>query len=158
MDTVHQVLRLLHIAAGMTAFFVAPVALAARKGGKVHAFWGSLFFRVMLLVAASALLMAFIMPNPFLSLVAVFSFHLSLSGYRAVARRRATNQALAMKTDFAIATVMLLFYSFTWADRLGRPFIYATAVPPVWLHLLGICCHWVSLLDNRTVIPPETIE
>lgn len=110
MEILHQVLRFLHIAAGMTAFFVAPVALFARKGGKAHAFWGNLFFWAMVLVAVSAVPMTFINPSPFLSLIAVFSFHLSLSGYRAVARRRAANPALAVKIDLTIASVMLLFY------------------------------------------------
>ena len=110
METLHHVLRLLHIAVGITAFFVAPVALVAWKGGKVHAFWGNLFFRAMVMVAASAVLMTFISPNPFLSLVGVFSFYLLISGYRAVTCRRAANPALALKTDFAIATVTLLFY------------------------------------------------
>jgi uncharacterized membrane protein len=110
METIYQVLRILHIAAGMTAFFVAPVALATRKGGKTHAFWGRIFFWGMTLVAASTVPMTFIRPNVFLFLVAVFSFHLSWSGYRAVVRRKAANPDRAMKTDTGMAALMILFY------------------------------------------------
>jgi uncharacterized membrane protein len=110
MEILHQTLRILHIAAGTTAFFVAPVALVARKGGKAHASWGKVFFWGMVLVAASAVPMTIMNPNPFLFLIAIFSFHLSLSGYRAVVRRRAANPALAVKIDLTIPTVMILFY------------------------------------------------
>ncbi len=110
METLYQTLRILHIGAGMTAFFVAPVALLARKGGKAHAAWGNVFFWAMAAVAASAVPLTFINPNVFLFLVAVFSFHLSLSGYRAVVRRRAADPARAAKVDLLVAAAMILFY------------------------------------------------
>jgi uncharacterized membrane protein len=110
METLYQALRILHIGAGMTAFFVAPVALLARKGGRMHARWGKVFFWGMVVVAASAVPMTFLRPNVFLFLVAVFSFHLSWSGYRAVKRRRAPDPARAARTDLVVAAGMVLFY------------------------------------------------
>jgi uncharacterized membrane protein len=110
METLYQALRILHIGAGMTAFFVAPVAMLVRKGGKVHAFWGNVFFWGMVAVAASAVPLTILHPNAFLFLVAVFSFHLSWSGYRAVRRRRAANPARAARVDLGVAVGMVLFY------------------------------------------------
>jgi hypothetical protein len=49
-------------------------------------------------------------PNVFLFLVAVFSFHLSWSGYRAVRRRRAADPARAARVDLGVAAGMVLFY------------------------------------------------
>jgi len=125
METLYQTLRILHIGAGMMAFFVAPVALLARKGGKPHAAWGNVFFWAMVAVAASAAPLTFLNPNVFLFLVAVFSFHLSLSGYRAVTRRRAADPARAARIDLRIAAVMILFYLALagWGIHLftGRP-------------------------------------
>jgi uncharacterized membrane protein len=110
METLYQTLRILHIGAGMTAFFVAPVALLARKGGQAHALWGHVFFWGMVAVVTSAVPLTVLKPNTFLFLVAAFSFHLSLSGYRAVVRRRAADPARAAKLDLAIAAAMVLFY------------------------------------------------
>lgn len=40
METFFALNRYLHIAAGFTGFFVAPAALAVRKGGVAHRRWG----------------------------------------------------------------------------------------------------------------------
>ena len=44
METFFEINRWLHIAAGFTGFFMAPVALAVRKGGAAHRHWGRVFF------------------------------------------------------------------------------------------------------------------
>ena len=71
-----------HVAAGGTAFLLAPVALATAKGGKQHKRWGMVYLWAMGIVAATALPMALYRPVLFLALVAVFSFYSALSGYR----------------------------------------------------------------------------
>jgi uncharacterized membrane protein len=78
------ILRLLHILAGFTGFVVAPVVLSSKKGGKVHRIWGKVFFWSMTLVALTAAIMAPMNKNIFLTCIAVFSFYLSFSGYRAL--------------------------------------------------------------------------
>ncbi len=110
METTYLILRIIHITAGMTAFFVAPVALIVKKGGPAHIRWGRVFFWAMVTVALSALVMTTIKTNIFLLLVAVFSFHLSLIGYRAAARRKAQDQEASRKVDLILAVVMILFY------------------------------------------------
>jgi hypothetical protein len=72
----------LHIAAGFSAFLLAPVALMTAKGGKQHRRWGKVYLWSMGIVAATALPMALYRPVLFLALVAVFSFYLAFAGYR----------------------------------------------------------------------------
>jgi hypothetical protein len=72
----------IHIAAGATAFLMAPVALATAKGGKQHKRWGMVYLWSMGVVAATAVPMAFYFPVRFLALVAVFSFYFAFSAYR----------------------------------------------------------------------------
>ncbi len=82
-----QFLRTIHITSGAIAFVVAPIALIAHKGGVNHRRWGKVFFWSMTAVALSAVIMAPMHENLFLTLVAVFSFYLAFSGYRALYRK-----------------------------------------------------------------------
>lgn len=88
MTAVFLLLRLLHITAGMLAFFVAPGALLTRKGALWHRRWGKIYFWSMAMVAGTALLMTWIRPNLFLAMVAVFSFYMAFSGYRVLYQKR----------------------------------------------------------------------
>jgi uncharacterized membrane protein len=71
-----------HIAAGSTAFLMAPLALATAKGGKAHRRSGRIYFWSMAVVASTALVLALYRPVLFLTLVAVFSFYAAFSAYR----------------------------------------------------------------------------
>ncbi|MGC2399813.1 MAG: DUF2306 domain-containing protein [Acidobacteriaceae bacterium] len=71
-----------HIAAGMTAFVMAPFALATAKGGKAHRRWGKIYFWSMAVVGSTALFLSLYRPLLFLALVAIFSFYAAFSGYR----------------------------------------------------------------------------
>jgi uncharacterized membrane protein len=71
-----------HIAAGSTAFVMAPLALATAKGGKAHRRWGKIYFWAMAVVASTALVLSLYRPVLFLALVAVFSFYAAFSAYR----------------------------------------------------------------------------
>ncbi|HEY6374739.1 MAG TPA: hypothetical protein VIX90_04360 [Edaphobacter sp.] len=74
-----------HIAAGATAFLMAPLALVTAKGGKAHRRWGKVYLWAMGMVAATALPMAVYRPVLFLALVAVFSFYACFSAWRVLA-------------------------------------------------------------------------
>lgn len=87
-ETVVLVLRWIHIAAGFSALVVAPLAMLAKKGGDAHRRWGKWFFYAMAVVAVTAIVIGILHVNIFLSLVAVFSFHLVASGYRALYHKR----------------------------------------------------------------------
>src|SRR2546422_11713607 len=81
-------LRTIHTAGGMMALFVAPGAMLTVKGGPAHRRWGKIYFWAMATVAVTALVLAAWRPNYFLLMVAVFSFYLAFSGYRALYHKR----------------------------------------------------------------------
>ena len=88
MDLLHSFSLWIHVAAGMTALFVAPGAMIAKKGKMWHRRWGKIYFWCMFIVVVSAVVVASVKPNLFLLLLAVFSFYLSFSGYRVLYRKK----------------------------------------------------------------------
>lgn len=70
-----------HIGCGMVALLGAILALAARKGGKLHSRSGKTFTLAMLGIFISALLISLYEANTFLIFVALFSVYLAISGY-----------------------------------------------------------------------------
>lgn len=87
-ELIVALVRYLHIACGATAIVIAPLAMVAAKGGDRHRLWGKIFFYAMALVALTALVLAIYGQNLFLGLLALFSFHLVASGYRALYHKR----------------------------------------------------------------------
>lgn len=80
--------RILHISAGATALFVGPGAMLTVKGARWHRIWGKIYVGAMTVVAVTAIPMAVYHPNPFLQMIAVFSFYLAFSGWRMLRRRK----------------------------------------------------------------------
>lgn len=78
-----------HIAAGTSAFALAPLALITAKGGKAHRRWGRIYFWAMAVVAVTALVMSIYRPTLFLGLVAIFSFYSAFVGYRVLGQKAA---------------------------------------------------------------------
>jgi len=89
MEIAFTIILGMHIACGFTAFVAAPVAMIVAKGGKKHRLWGKIFFWCMTGVAVSAFIMSILHKNPFLFMVAGFSYYLVASGYRWLYRKRA---------------------------------------------------------------------
>jgi hypothetical protein len=86
-EQLFKTLLIIHIISGSIGFIVAPIALIVKKGGENHRRWGKVFFWSMTSVALTAVIMAPMHNNLFLTLVAVFSFYLAFSGYRALYRK-----------------------------------------------------------------------
>lgn len=96
MTSLLSYIRYLHILAGFIGFFVAPVALAVRKGGVAHRRWGRVFFWAMVMAGVTSLLLAGVqlLVGPlragrevslwFLFLTGLFSLYLAAFGYRAL--------------------------------------------------------------------------
>ncbi|MBC8134337.1 MAG: hypothetical protein H8F28_00440 [Fibrella sp.] len=105
----YQPLRWVHILTGSVAFFAAPVALAIAKGNTAHRRAGWAYVGAMGFAAVSALILAIIHPNPFLLLLAVFAFYLSLTGVRMLRLKYkdAERRAPAL-LDHVISGVMVL--------------------------------------------------
>jgi uncharacterized membrane protein len=81
-------LLLLHALFGFVALIVAPLAMLSRKGGDWHRRWGKAYFWSMALVAATAIGLGVAKGNWLMAMVAVFSFQLVASGYRALYLKR----------------------------------------------------------------------
>jgi hypothetical protein len=104
-----QTLLAIHITAGIISFLVAPIALIVKKGGAAHRKWGKIFFWSMTVVAITAIIMAPMKNNLFLTLVAVFSFYLAFSGYRALYRKNAYKTGKTAFIDWFFAILNLIF-------------------------------------------------
>ena len=76
--------RYLHIVAGFIGFFVAPVALAVRKGGAANRRWGQVFFWAMVVAGSTAVFNASLKGMTFLLLTGIFSLYLAIFGYRSL--------------------------------------------------------------------------
>ncbi|NJO01461.1 MAG: DUF2306 domain-containing protein [Bacteroidia bacterium] len=84
MENLLMIIRLIHIVGGTLALLFGLGALVSKKGQKIHRISGQVYFWSMLAVFITALGLAILRLNPFLLLVAVFSFHLVASGYRSL--------------------------------------------------------------------------
>lgn len=93
MKTLVSSLLITHVAAGSLALLLGLVAMLAQKGSRLHNRTGLVYVWCMTYVALSAVLLFVVQPftifRLFLTGVAVFSFYLSTTGYRAVVLKRA---------------------------------------------------------------------
>jgi len=95
----------IHIAAGVVAVAAGAGAIATTKGGRRHRFAGRAFVRSMAVVVVTVFALLAVAPSAFrvfLALVAVFSGYLAFSGYRALSRKRPSDDAHAV--DWTAAT------------------------------------------------------
>src|SRR5262245_60101406 len=112
-------LRWIHISAGTIALVLAPLAMLTVKGGRAHRLWGKIYFWAMAVVAVTAVVLALWRPQIFLALLAVFSFYMAFSGYRALSRKRPSEGAGAF--DWTAALVTLVVSAALVALGLVRP-------------------------------------
>ncbi len=110
METFFFINRWLHITAGFVGFFVAPVALATRKGGPAHRLWGKVFFGAMAVAGTTALAGAQHIHSLFLFLTAVFSLYMAGFGYRSLFLKRLAWDARVAAGDWATAGLGLAVF------------------------------------------------
>ncbi|MDU0370838.1 hypothetical protein ACFPAF_10570 [Hymenobacter endophyticus] len=123
METFLLLNRWLHIAAGFTGFFVAPVALLVRKGGPAHRLWGRVFFYAMLVAGTTAIVAASFKGLTFLLLTGIFSLYLAQFGYRSLYHRSMGVGQRPGLYDWASALLGLLIFAGTLGYGLwARPF------------------------------------
>ena len=77
-----------HVLTGAVSLFMAPIALAVAKGGKVHRIAGKVFFYGMAFTTVSAIITGYFKAQYVLMIIGFFSFHLIASGYRALYLKR----------------------------------------------------------------------
>ncbi|OWP62514.1 hypothetical protein CDA63_14055 [Hymenobacter amundsenii] len=121
--------RWLHIAAGFTGFFVAPVALIVRKGGAAHRLWGKVFFWAMLVAGTTAMVSASLKGLTFLLLTGVFSLYLAQFGYRSLHHKGIGQSQQPGFYDWASVSLGLLVFAGTLGYGLWhQPFNLAMVV------------------------------
>ena len=154
MDALIAGVRLIHIAAGMLALGVAPVAMLTVKGGSTHRRWGKVYFWTMALVALTAVALALWRPVVFLALLAVFSFYSAFSGYRVLSRKRPDKGQRATALDWTAAGVTLAASAALVVLGLLRPgpAWERVGVVPVVFGVLGMALAGVDLA--KFVRPP----
>lgn len=129
METFLLLNRWLHIAAGFTGFFVAPVALLVRKGGEAHRFWGRVFLWAMVVAGTTAILAASLKGLTFLLLTGLFSLYLAQFGYRSVAHKGMGQGQKPGMYDWTSVLLGLVLFAGTLAYGLWhRPLNLAMAV------------------------------
>lgn len=100
--------RLTHIGAGTVALFAGLVPMLGRKGALAHRRAGRVYVGAMIVVAITALVLTALLPltggRLFLTGIAVFSFYLSFSGWRAA--RRHTPKLAPADTVLAFFTLL----------------------------------------------------
>ena len=76
-----------HIGGGTVALASGAVAMAARKGQRLHRAAGQVFFISMLSMAGSATVASFFLPDKLLILISIFTLYLTVTAWQAGRRR-----------------------------------------------------------------------
>lgn len=149
-----QSVRLIHISAGIAAFFIAPIPLLTMKGGKTHRRWGKIYFWAMAVVAATAMVLALWKPILFLAFVSVFSFYFAFRGYRVLRQKSPLRGHGPGALDWAAAVLALVGS----AALIGLGTLQPS---PVWIQLskvaiaFGVIGAVIALSDMRRFIHPS---
>lgn len=80
-------LTLFHVAAGSAALLAGGAALSLRKGGRLHARAGTVFFATMLAMAGTGALIAALRPERGTAVIGIFTCYLVATAWLAARRR-----------------------------------------------------------------------
>ena len=119
MEQFINVLIIIHIVAGTLALICGPAAMIVEKGSDKHRLFGKIFFYSMMIVAASAIIVA---SSPkhrsvFLIVIGVFSAYMPLSAYRILHLKFLNKNQRPKIADWDISlymacfTALMLYYS-----------------------------------------------
>jgi uncharacterized membrane protein len=133
MKTLILALLILHVSVGSTALIVGLIPMFSKKGGRLHNRTGIVYVWCMITVAVTALLLCALQPfsmlRLFLTGIAVFSFYLCITGWRA-AKQKKSSATQADKwltyTTLLISVMMMCFGSYL---LLGGLSVYAVLFP-----------------------------
>ena len=151
-----NILMGIHIAAGVVALFAGTAAVAARKGGTVHAHAGTWFFASMLGLGVTATILGWLKDPPESGLSGVFVCYFILTSW-VTARRRdgTTGKFEIVACAIAISTAALMTIG-------GLTGATTPAGPGVIFALAGVCL-LAGLLDlnaimRKTLSPAQRIS
>jgi hypothetical protein len=132
-----------HIALGTVALLFAPLAMITVKRGLWHRRWGKIYFWAMAGVALTAAILCWLHAGLFLFLIAVFSFYMALSGYRALGRKQPNSKPAPF--DFAIAVALAL----SGGGLVGNGLAIGEAAERGVRIIFGMLGLWLGLSDVR---------
>ncbi len=113
MNSLFQILLVLHIAGGAAGLLSGSIAASVKKGNAIHKLSGKVFFYGMLTASLSALVLSWLPghPNLFLFAVGGFTLYMILTGYRIIwLKRELTNNTRPISVlDYGLSLFGLLF-------------------------------------------------
>ena len=116
MKTLILSLLITHITAGFTALVVGLIPMFFEKGSRLHKRAGLIYVYCMIIVAATALLLCTLQPfkmmRLFLAGIAVFSFYLCITGWRATKQKKTSPTTADKALTFATLFVSLAMIGF----------------------------------------------
>ena len=109
---IEKPLLYLHILAGFISLGIAYVLLFIKKGNKRHKKLGIIYVYGMSTIFVTAIPLSLIGEfNPFLFVIAIFSFYLAFSGYRQGRDRNGAREQIDKALGIFITATSILFYS-----------------------------------------------
>lgn len=181
MDALARLTLFAHIAAGTVALLAGPVAMLSRKGLLLHRRAGKIYFWSMAAVFVTAVVLSTVRPNPFLFAIAIFSFYLVASGYRALSHKQLHKGGPIARIDWlvlgcgalcgaaliaqgtsrliagnAFGTVSVAFGAVLaiLIVRTARKFFDPKGHAKFWLvsHVLGMCAGYIATITAFVVV------
>lgn len=155
MEKIFSAALIFHIAGGTLSLLSGLMAIVTKKGGRLHRAGGKIFAGAMTAVFVTAVIMSLIKGLSFLLMVAFFSYHMLLRGYRALYLQRQHLRRGVAWTDILINGMGAVFNTglLIWGISSlfsGGNYIHIVAI---FFGLLGV---WMVGTDvKRALIPPK---
>ena len=126
---IEKPLLYLHILAGFISLGIAYVLLFIKKGNKRHKKLGMIYVYGMSTIFVTAIPLSLIGEfNPFLFVIAIFSFYLAFSGYRQGRDRNGAREQIDKALGIFITAASILFYSMAVSLYLIEDSMWITSV------------------------------
>ena len=126
---IEKPLLYLHILAGFISLAIAYVLLFIKKGNKRHKKLGMIYVYGMTTIFVTAIPLSLLGEfNPFLFVIAIFSFYLAFSGYRQGRDRNGAREKIDKVLGVFITATSILFYSMAVSLYLIEDSMWITSV------------------------------
>jgi uncharacterized membrane protein len=126
---IEKPLLYLHILAGFISLAIAYILLFIKKGNKRHKKLGMIYVYGMTTIFLTAIPLSLLGEfNPFLFVIAIFSFYLAFSGYRQGRDRNGAREQIDKVLGVFITATSILFYSMAVSLYLIEDSMWITSV------------------------------
>mgnify|MGYP003969151291 CR=1 FL=1 len=126
---IEKPLLYLHILAGFISLAIAYILLFIKKGNKRHKKLGMIYVYGMSTIFVTAIPLSLLGEfNPFLFVIAIFSFYLAFSGYRQGRDRNGAREQIDKVLGVFITATSILFYSMAVSLYLIEDSMWITSV------------------------------